>query len=175
MSIQLRDALASDAAAIRRIYAPHVLDSVVSFEEQVPSVATMAERMARATPRTPWLVAVRDEAVVGYAYATPWRGRPAYRHSVETTVYVDGAAHRQGVARALLAALLERLRAEGAHAVIAGVALPNEASVRLHEALGYRPVGVFPEVGRKRGRWVDVGFWSLILGSRDPAVRGPTR
>lgn len=164
MAIHVRDATTVDAASIRRIYAPHVLGSVVSFEETVPSVATMAARVARATPRTPWLVAARGDEVLGYAYATPWRGRPAYRHSVETTVYVDGAAHRQGIGRVLLETLLERLREEGAHTVIAGVALPNEASVRLHEALGYRPVGVFHEVGFKQDRWVDVGFWQRPLG-----------
>src|SRR5690606_39143142 len=99
----------------------------------------------------------------GYAYAARWKGRCAYRYSVESTIYLDLGARRGGIGTVLYAALLERLRSRGYHAVIGGIALPNDASVRLHEQLGFRKVAHFPEVGFKLGRWVDVGYWQIIL------------
>lgn len=163
MDLTIRHATGHDAAGVRAIYAPVVRETAISFEMEVPSVEEMAARIARASPIHPWLVAERDERVVGYAYATPFRAREAYQHSVETTVYVAADQHRTGVGRQLMRALLERLRDAEHHLVVAGVALPNDASVRLHEALGFAPVGVFRHAGRKYDRWHDVGFWSLHL------------
>jgi L-amino acid N-acyltransferase YncA len=134
---------------------------VVSFEAEPPSVADMAERIRTAHA---WLVAERDDEVVGYAYATAHRARAAYRWTAEVSAYVDPRAQRTGVGRALYAELFERLRAAGFRLLVAGVTLPNEASVRLHEAMGFGPVGVYRGVGWKAGAWWDVGWWQLDLG-----------
>jgi len=160
----IRPATAGDAAAIARIYAPYVRETTITFEEEPVTPAAMAQRMADAAGAgLPWLVATRAETVVGYAYAARWKGRCAYRYSVESTIYLDLGARRGGIGTVLYAALLERLRSRGYHAVIGGIALPNDASVRLHEKLGFRKVAHFPEVGFKLGRWVDVGYWQIIL------------
>lgn len=160
----IRAAAAPDAAAIAAIYNHYVAATTVSFEEAPVDAAQMAARLADvAALDLPWLVLEVDGAVAGYAYATRWRARPAYRHSVETSVYLAGSAAGRGFGAALYAALLDRLRQRGLHAAIAGIAQPNEASVRLHERLGFVKVAHFREVGRKFGRWVDVGYWQLIL------------
>ncbi len=111
----------------------------------------------------PWLIAELDDRFAGYAKASPWRDRDAYRFTAETTVYVAPDAHRRGVGRSLMQALLDRLRAQGFHHAVAGIALPNDASIGLHEALGFTKVGVFHQVGRKFDQWWDAGFWELRL------------
>ena len=111
----------------------------------------------------PYLVAEDDGSVTGYAYATPWRARPAYRSSVETSVYLRDGSHARGTGTALYRALLAQLANSGYHVAIAGIAQPNAASVALHEKLGFMQVALFREVGRKFGRWVDVGYWQRIL------------
>jgi phosphinothricin acetyltransferase len=137
---------------------------VITFEEEPVSEAEMGRRIAEVTKRPlPWLVAEADGAVVGYAYATPWRPRSAYRFSVESTVYLEAGAVGRGTGRALYAALLDDLKARGVHCVIGGIALPNPASVGLHERMGFRKVGHLEEVGWKQERWVDVGYWELRL------------
>ena len=148
----IRPASPLDAAAICAIYNPFVAASTVSFEEQAVTPEQMAERIAQVGATLPWLVMEVDGALAGYAYATPWRVRPAYRRSVETSVYLAPAHTGKGVATALYGALLEELRARGIHAVIAGIAQPNPASVALHERLGFRKVAHFSEVGFKLGR-----------------------
>ena len=161
----LRPALPSDAPAICAIYNPYVATTAITFEEDAVADADMAQRIADvAAAGLPWFVAEVDGRVVGYAYATKWRARPAYRHSVESTVYVDPACVGRGVGRALYERLLDDLRARGLHLVIGGIAQPNGASVGLHEALGFRKVAHFAEVGMKFGRWIDVGYWQLNLG-----------
>lgn len=159
----IRPATPDDAAAIAAIYAPIVETTAISFEEVAPDAAEMAGRMAALLPDYPWVVALRAGSVAGFAYAAPHRARAAYRTSVDVTVYVDGAARRSGTGRALYAALLARLRADGRHRAYAGIALPNAGSVRLHEATGFRPVGVYRQVGYKLGRWHDVGWWERDL------------
>jgi phosphinothricin acetyltransferase len=111
----------------------------------------------------PWLVAEQDGRLLGYAYATRWRVRPAYRTSVESSVYLGGEAAGRGLGSALYRALLDALRRLDVHMVIGGIAQPNERSVALHEKLGFRKVAHFSEVGRKFGRWIDVGYWELRL------------
>ena len=113
--------------------------------------------------KLPWLVAERNGEVAGYAYASKWKGRCAYRYSVETTVYVEKEAVGHGIGRLLYADLLAALRALSLHVAIGGIALPNERSVRLHEALGFRKVAHFEQVGFKLERWVDVGYWQKML------------
>jgi phosphinothricin acetyltransferase len=158
----VRPATPDDAAAVQAIYARVVTGSVASFEETPPSVDEIARRML-AAPRRPWFAAVREGVVVGYAYAAAHRARPAYRWSVETSVYLAEPERGRGTGRALYVRLLDELRGLGYVTAFAGVALPNDASVGLHEAVGFRPVGAFRQVGHKNGAWHDVGWWQLAL------------
>ena len=164
VTIGLRDASTNDAAAIQAIYAPIVRDTAISFEIDPPSVAEMAARIERIADRYPFIVVERDAEVLGYAYAGPLKDRAAYDRSVEVTVYVGEAARGIGVGRKLYAELFARLRTRNIHSAIAIIALPNPGSVTLHERMGFRPVGVLKEVGRKFDRWHDVGWWQLMLG-----------
>ena len=151
---------ADDAQACAEIYAPHVTGGVASFEEEAPGAGEMARRMSRAHR---WLVADAGGEILGYAYAGRHRDRPAYRLTVETSVYVAEAAQRRGVGRALYDVLLDDLGERGFHVALAGITLPNPASVALHEAAGFRAVGLFSAVGLKAGRWWDVGWWQREL------------
>jgi L-amino acid N-acyltransferase YncA len=160
----IRDAEPRDAAAIAAIYGHYVLTTTISFEEVPPTADEMAQRIrAVQDGKLPWLVVELDGIVAGYAYATKWKERSAYRFSVETSVYLDAAAHGRGLATALYERLLEVLRVAGIHSAIGGIAQPNAASVRLHEKFGFEPVAMFREVGRKFDRWVDVGYWQRKL------------
>ncbi len=160
----IRDAASDDAASIAAIYNEHVRGTIVTFELEEVDAAEMARRIDEVQSRgLPWLVACDGEVVVGYAYAGPWKARAAYARTVETSIYLAGAAWGRGLGKRLYAALVERLRAAGMHALIGGVSLPNPASVRLHEALGFEYVGSFREVGWKFGRWIDVGYWQRVL------------
>jgi L-amino acid N-acyltransferase YncA len=161
---------ARDAAACAAIYAPHVEGSAVSFEERAPDAAEMAARVERYGTGHAWLVAERDGEVVGYAYATAFNQRPAYRWSTSVSAYVADGAHGQGVGRALYEALFDRLRERGFRMACAGITLPNEASVGLHASLGFELVGVNREIGWKHGAWRDVGWYQLELA---PAPDGP--
>lgn len=169
--LRIRDAdPARDAAACAAIYAPHVEVSAVSFEERAPDAAEMAARIERYGRSHAWLVTEREGQVVGYAYATAFNERPAYRWSASVSVYVDEAARGRGVGRALYEALFERLRERGFRMACAGITLPNEASVGLHESLGFERIGVNRQIGWKQGAWRDVGWFQLELA---PAGEGP--
>ena len=160
----VRAAGAGDAAAIAAIYNHFVLHSAISFEEEAVSADNMAQRIDDVQRASlPWLVAERDGALLGYAYATKWRVRHAYRFSVETSVYLAPDAAGHGTGSILSAALLEQLRRAGCHLVIGGIALPNPASIALHEKFGFEKVAHFKEVGFKFGAWRDVGYWQKIL------------
>lgn len=160
----IRAAVASDAPAIAAIYAHYVLHSTVTFEEQPVDADEMAGRIAGVEASgLPWLVREVDGRVAAYAYATPWRPRSAYRFSVEVTVYVADDARGQGHGRALYGVLFEQLRARGLHTALAGITLPNDPSIALHEAMGMTKVAHLPEVGFKFGRWLDVGYWHRQL------------
>lgn len=157
----LRDGVPEDGAAIATIYNHYVLGTSVSMEFDAVDAAAMAGRIAEVRAAgLPWLVLLQRERVLGYAYASRWRARPGYRHAVETSVYLVPDEHGRGHGARLVRALLGRLDA-GIHTVIGGIALPNPASVALHERLGFRQVACFTEVGRKFGQWVDVGYWQL--------------
>lgn len=162
MIVRLADP-AADAASVAAIYRPAVEASIASFEEIAPAAEDMAARMRAILDRTPWLVAEVDGVVAGYAYAAGHRERAGYRWSVDISVYVDGAAHRRGIGRGLYDALLPILRRQGFVNAYAGIALPNPASVALHEAIGMRLVGVYERVGFKFGAWHDVAWYQLRL------------
>lgn len=165
-----------DAAACLEIYAPFILGGAVSFEERPPSVSQFAQRIARVSERHPWLVALEGGVIAAFAYAAPHRERPAYRWSCETSVYVHAAHRRRGLGRALYEALFELLVRQGMALALAGVTLPNPASVALHESLGFKPVGVYRRIGFKAGAWHDVGWWQRPLaglGDREPPEPGP--
>ncbi|HET7268123.1 MAG TPA: arsinothricin resistance N-acetyltransferase ArsN1 family B [Oleiagrimonas sp.] len=160
----IRTATAGDAVAVAAIYNTYIASSHATFETEAVDKAGMAARIARVgTASLPWLVAVMDGTLVAYAYASPWKAREAYRHSVETSIYIDPAHVGKGIGVCLYADLLTALRERPLHAVIGGIALPNEASVALHERLGFRKVAHFEQVGHKLGRWIDVGYWQLVL------------
>ncbi|HEY1853093.1 MAG TPA: GNAT family N-acetyltransferase [Solirubrobacterales bacterium] len=159
-----------DAAACAAIYAPAVEDGAISFELRAPAPEEIAERMRRYQRTHPWLVAERGGKVVGYAYACSFNERPAYRWSTAVSVYVAAAERGRGRGRALYEELFARLRRQGLRMACAGITLPNPASVGLHEALGFRPVGVYGEIGWKQGAWQDVGWWQLELC---PPAAGP--
>ena len=170
-SIRLRAASVDDAAAIAAIYGHYVVATAATFELDPVPAAAMRLRIAGVLERgLPWQVAVADDgAVAGYAYAAPWRDRAAYRHSVESTVYLAHGRTGRGIGRRLYAGLLEALDRLDVHAVIGGIALPNPASVALHEALGFAKVAHFPQVGRKFGAWIDVGYWQRTRPGADRA------
>ena len=163
-AVAIRAATAADAAALARIYNYYITDTIVTFEETPVSAADMASRLAETDElKLPWLVAQTGAGVQGYAYASRWKGRCAYRRSVEVTVYIEREAVGQGLGTQLYAALFDHLRRTDMHVAIGGIALPNEASVALHEKFGMRKVAHFSEVGYKFGRWLDVGYWQLVL------------
>lgn len=159
----IRLATAADSGPVRAIYVPIVESTAISFELVVPSEQEMASRIADRQPAYPWLVADDDGRVAGYAYAGRFAVRPAYDWSVETSVYVAEAARGQGVGRGLYAALLAILIVQGYRQAMAGIALPNPASVALHERAGFAPVGVYRNAGWKLGAWHDVGWWQRPL------------
>jgi L-amino acid N-acyltransferase YncA len=171
--VRVRAATADDAAAVAGIYAPLVRHTAVSFELEPPSAAEIARRMTAVPRRLPWLVADRGGTVVGYAYATPHRGRAAYRWSVETSVYVATSARGSGIGARLYDVLLLVLTDLGYACAYAGIALPNPASEALHAAAGFRHVGTFPHVGHKLGRWHDTGWWWRPLQPADGDDRPP--
>lgn len=161
----IRPASTADAETIAGLYNHYVLHTVVTFEEAAIDGAEIATRLREvAEAGLPWLVVEEEDgAVVGFAYAGKWKGRCAYRYSVESTVYLHPAATGRGLGSRLYEALFAALRAKGLHAVIGGIALPNAESVALHEKFGMRKVAHFEQVGFKFGRWVDVGYWQVLL------------
>jgi phosphinothricin acetyltransferase len=172
--LTLRDAAPADAAACAALYAPYVTGTAVSFEDVPPSPAEMARRIDAYGASHAWLVAELDGALVGYAYGSPYRPRPAYRWTAETSVYLGlDAPRRTGAGRALYTALLERLAARGYRQVITGIALPNDASVGLHRALGFTEVGVERQVGWKLGAWHDLLRMQRSLAPDDEAAGEP--
>ncbi|WP_089821929.1 arsinothricin resistance N-acetyltransferase ArsN1 family B [Halogranum amylolyticum] len=159
----LRLATETDAAAVQRIYAPYVEDTAITFELEPPSTAELRDRIRDTLADYPWIVCEVDGDVVGYAYAGPIRKREAYQWSVESSVYVDSAHHRNGVARGLYESLLELLELQGYITVYAVATLPNPASVAFHESFGFEQDAAFEKMGYKGGEWHDVGWWSHTL------------
>jgi phosphinothricin acetyltransferase len=166
MAVLLRDADPQrDAQACAEIYATYVERSVATFEERSPTAGEMAVRIATAHA---WLVAEVGGVVVGYAYGSRHRERAAYRWAADVAVYLDAGHRGVGIGRALYEALIERLRGLGLWTLCAGITQPNPASNRLHEALGFVPVGIYRRIGWKAGAWHDVGWWQLDLRPGEP-------
>jgi len=160
----IRPACTADAKRICTIYNHYIATTTISFEEAPVSAEDIAQRIAGVDAASlPWLVMLEGDKLIGYAYATKWRVRAAYRFAVESSVYLDKDEAGKGAGRLLYQALLDELRQRDLHLVIGGIAQPNEASVRLHERLGFEKVAHFKEVGLKFGRWIDVGYWQLKL------------
>jgi len=171
--MHVRVAEERDAEAMAAIYAPVVRDTTISFEVDPPNADEMLARLRETLPRYPWLVA-EDDGVLGYAYASQHRTRAAYRFSVDVSLYVGERARRRGVGRALYTALFAILERQGFVAAHAGITLPNEASVGLHESFGFKPIGVYPGVGFKFGKWLDVIWLQRDLAPRVPLPPAPT-
>ena len=160
----IRSATSADATAIAAIYNYYVLNTSVTFEEEAVSTEQMAERIGQVkADGLPWLVLEQNGEVLGYAYATKWRVRSAYRFSVESTVYVKEGVTAKGLGSQLYQQLLADLKALGLHLVIGGITLPNEQSVALHEKFGFEKCGHFQQVGFKFEQWRDVGYWQKLL------------
>jgi len=162
----IRSAEPDDASAICSIYNHYVEETTVTFEEQPVLEEEMRSRIADVASSLPWLVSEADGTLTGYAYASPWKSRCSYRFSVESTIYLAPQMARQGLGSQLYGALISDLRNRPIHAVIGAIALPNPASVALHEKLGFEKVAHFREVGWKFDQWIDVGYWELVLDSR---------
>jgi L-amino acid N-acyltransferase YncA len=160
----VRDASERDAAACAAIYAPYVSDTAITFEIDPPTSAEMAERIAAATRTHAWVVLEDQGSVVGYAYGSPFHPRAAYRWACEASVFLELGRRRTGGGRALYDALLPRLIERGFRVVVAGMTLPNDASVGLHRAMGFEPVGTYRRIGFKHGSWHDVAWMQHILG-----------
>ena len=173
----IRAARAEDAAQILEIYSPNVTDAFVSFELAPPALEEMRGRIAKTLASHPWLVHDEGGRILGYAYASRHRERAAYQWSADVSCYVRPEARGRGIGKSLYVDLLRRLEEQGFRNAYAGIALPNEASVRLHESVGFEPIGIYRGVGFKRGEWRDVGWWGRRLGEpeRDPAPPRPFR
>ena len=172
--VLIRLAIEDDSAGIADIYRLYVEDSRISFEEHAPDAAEMARRIVGDRPGYhPWLVAEEDGRVLGFANSSPLRTRPAYRWSVETGIYLAPDAHGRGLGKRLLSTLIELLERQGYVTAIGAIALPNDASIRLHQALGFVPSGTYRGTGFKHGQWIDVGHWQKELAPRSPAPAEP--
>jgi len=163
----IRDAVAADAERCAAIYAPYVRETAISFESEPPAAEDMARRIADAQRAHAWLVLESDGEVIGYAYGGPFMARAAYQWATSVSVYLEQGRRRTGSGRALYEALFERLVARGHRTALAGIALPNDASIGLHVALGFEPVGTYRRVGWKLGRWHDVAWYQRSLADDD--------
>jgi L-amino acid N-acyltransferase YncA len=153
----------SDAKAICEIYNHHVQNTIVTFEEEPVPEEEMKNRIIGVTNKFPWLVYEEKDTVVGYAYATEWRGRTAYRFSAESTIYLHQSFTGKGIGAKLYKQLIDEVKQKEVHSLIGGISLPNNGSIALHEKLKFKKVAHFCEVGFKLNRWIDVGYWQLML------------
>jgi L-amino acid N-acyltransferase YncA len=165
--MEIRPVELADAEQICEIYNHFIATSTITFEETPVAASEMANRIRDIQSISlPWLVAVDGNKLLGYAYAQKWKVRAAYKFSVEVTIYIRPGLERTGCGSRLYGRLFEALKTQGVHAVIGGVALPNDASLRLHQKFGFEKVAHFKEVGFKFGRWVDVTYWQIVLISQ---------
>jgi phosphinothricin acetyltransferase len=159
----IRPVRCADAVAICDIYNYYVENTVITFDESPVSAETMADHIGEITVRFPWFVWEEGGEVLGYAYIHQWKERRAYRFSTEDSIYLKQGFQGQGAGKKLLTRLLEEVKNTDIHAVVAGITVPNEKSIGLHEKSGFKKIAQFPEIGYKLGKWLDVGYWELIL------------
>ena len=159
----IRKITADDALQICDIYNYYVLNTIVTFEESAVGLAEMKKRIAETQRKLPWFVYEENGHILGYAYASEWKSRCAYKNSLETTVYLRHGECRKGIGSRLYQKLIDTLQSMNYHALIGGISLPNEASIALHEKMGFEKIGQFREVGNKFNEWIDVGYWELIF------------
>lgn len=159
----IRQATTDDADSVSDIYNYYIKNSIATFEEIEVSIDTMCKRIEEVLKNFPWIIYENDKIVLGYAYARKWKERLAYRFTVETTVYVRHDHFGKGIGEKLLSSLIEECNERKLHCLLGGIALPNDASIRLHEKLGFNKCGELKEVGFKFGEWIDVGYWQKIL------------
>jgi L-amino acid N-acyltransferase YncA len=170
----VRDASERDAQACASIYAPYVTDTAISFESDPPPAAEMAARIRAAIRTHAWVVLENEDRILGYAYAGPYKSRPAYRWSCEVSVYVERGRTRTGAGRALYEVLFARLAERGFRMAVAGMTLPNDASVGLHRTLGFQPIGTYRRIGWKHGAWHDVAWMQRTIATSPADVDPPT-
>jgi phosphinothricin acetyltransferase len=173
MDFNIRFASKEDAAGIAEIYRPIVTSTAISFEVKPPDSHEIERRIQETLPAYPWLVCEHHGRVAGYAYASKHRARAAYQWSVDASVYVHPDFRRRGIGKSLYVPLFQVLAAQGYFNAFAGIALPNPGSVSFHESVGFRPVGVYRNVGYKFGAWHDVGWWHLVLQAPTKAPQPP--
>ncbi|HEX2605878.1 MAG TPA: arsinothricin resistance N-acetyltransferase ArsN1 family B [Flavisolibacter sp.] len=171
--IEIRPATVNDAEGILAIYAPYILDSYITFENEVPSPDEFRQRIRATIEKRPWLVAVVNGTIAGYVYAAAHRDRVAYQWSVESSVYIHDDFKGKGLARILYNLLFDVLKYQGFRNVYAGITLPNEASVQLHEKCGFTFFASYENVGFKTGAWKEVGWWRLVLNDFDSEPAPP--
>jgi phosphinothricin acetyltransferase len=159
----IRDVRLSDASAICSIYNEYVKNTIITFEEEPATLEEMQNRINEVIQNYPWIIYEENEKVIGYAYASKWKTRSAYRHTVECTFYLEKNFTGKGIGSQLSVELIKRLKEKSIHSIIYGIALPNDASIALSEKLGFSKIGHFKEVGYKFNKWIDVGYWELIL------------
>jgi len=173
--IEVRTATTSDARAILDIYAQHVLKSFCTFESEVPAINEVKERIKKCIELRPWLVCVIDGLLVGYVYASSHRERVAYQWSCESSVYTHSDFSGAGIGQQLYKTLFDILKMQGYRNVYAGITLPNEASIKLHEKIGFTHLATYENVGYKLGEWKNVGWWKLRLNDYDPNPSPPLK
>ncbi|MDO9037278.1 MAG: N-acetyltransferase family protein [Lutibacter sp.] len=162
----IREVTLEDAQEIAEIYNYYVLNSCVTFEEFEVSIDEMRGRIEAVNSKFPWLVFEKDSEILGYAYATMWKPRSAYKHTVEVSVYLKTEAKNAGIGTLLYKELINQLTDLDFHAVIGGISLPNDASIALHEKFGFEKIAQFKEVGYKFKKWIDVGYWELLINKK---------
>lgn len=160
----IRPYVPQDVFQICDIYNDYIQHTVITFEEQTLSYQQMSERIDSSIKSYPWLVCEIENKVVGYAYASKWKERSAYRHTAEVTIYLQQGTTRNGYGKALYSELLKQLETLNCHTILACIALPNEASEKIHDHFGFEKVAHFKEVGRKFEKWIDVGYWQKLVG-----------
>ena len=159
----IRNVTLGDAEKISEIYNKYITETQITFEEETITVDEMRSRIQTITKKFPWIVYENDGEVIGYTYAAEWKNRTAYRHTVETAIYLDPEHLGKGADTQLKAAMIDELRGRDFHGVISGIALPNPASIALCKKFGFKKVAHFKEAGYKFGKWIDVVYWQLML------------
>jgi L-amino acid N-acyltransferase YncA len=167
MDVEIRLATKNDAAQIREIYSPNILDAAISFETEVPSIEEMQNRIETILQKYPWIVCVIDGKIAGYVYASKHRDREAYQWSCECTIYMHNDFKGKGIGKELYQLLFEILKWQGFRNVYAGITLPNNGSVSIHEKCGFKHFATYENIGYKFGNWHSVGWWKLQINDYD--------